>query len=312
MSIRKVTIAICTYNRAACLDEAIRSVAEAKLPGGLEVEIIVVDNNSTDDTWSVICEHARHLPLVGLREARQGLGFARNRAIEAASGDLMLWTDDDVLVDGDWISIYVEAAEAWPAASFFGGAILPRFESSPPRWIRDNLLHLEGPYSLMALDDSTRLLAAGTFIGANMAFRTAVLKDYPFDADLGRAGDSLIGGEDTEIFRRLMQDGHQGVCVGRSRVAHRIGGSRMSLSYIAKWYYGAGKTAARIVALRSGTREAVGYLSELTRAPGQNEFVTTFFSGPLWLRTVKAVAYCLGLRQEAARRHHVEGIVSPT
>src|SRR5689334_7868892 len=123
-----VTVAICTWNRARLLDSTLAQFCKLRIPDGLTWELLVVDNNSTDDTRAVIEKYSGRLPVRRLLEAEQGASPARNRAIAEAAADLLLFTDGDVLVDEGWLAAYVEAAERWPNAGFFGGLITPWFE----------------------------------------------------------------------------------------------------------------------------------------------------------------------------------------
>jgi glycosyltransferase involved in cell wall biosynthesis len=111
-----------------------------------------------------------------LFEPRQGLSHARNRAVAAARGEALLWTDDDVLVEPDWLTEYVKAARDWPAASCFGGPIEPDFAVAPPPWVERHLDLLADTWALLSRDPGVRPGEPDEmFHGANMAFRTAVL-----------------------------------------------------------------------------------------------------------------------------------------
>src|SRR6185436_17449387 len=139
-----VTVAICTWNRAELLRQTLEQMCALRIPAGVEWELIVVDNNCTDDTPQVVARFTDRLPVQRVVELRQGQSNARNRAMQVARGDLLVWTDDDVLVDEAWLSAYVAAAERWPLADFFGGLITPWFESDPPSWFQENARVLEG------------------------------------------------------------------------------------------------------------------------------------------------------------------------
>ena len=96
-----ITIAICTYDRARNLRDTLESLHQMTVPVGAEPEVIVVDNNSTDDTESFVEALAARnsLSLRYLFEPKQGLSHARNCAVHAARGTYIIWTDDDVRVD---------------------------------------------------------------------------------------------------------------------------------------------------------------------------------------------------------------------
>ena len=118
-----VTVAICTWNRAKLLDATLAQMCKLRIPSGITWELLVVDNNCTDDTPAVVERYADRLPVRRLDEKNQGMSYARNCAQRAAAADLLLWTDDDVLVDEDWLAAYVRAAARWPNAGYFGGLI---------------------------------------------------------------------------------------------------------------------------------------------------------------------------------------------
>ena len=114
-----VTVAICTWNRAPLLDRTLVEMRKLRIPPGVEWELLVMNNNCTDNTDQVIARHADHLPIRRLFEPKQGLSNARNCTVRAAEGEFLLWTDDDVLVDPKWLESYVDAVQRWPTASVF-------------------------------------------------------------------------------------------------------------------------------------------------------------------------------------------------
>src|SRR4051812_43770347 len=120
-----VTLAICTRNRAAALRRTLDSLALMEFPAGTQCEIVVVDNGSSDDTASVIESFMGRLPLRHDVEPTPGVSHARNRAVAMAKGKFIVWTDDDVVADRQWLSAYVSAFRRWPETDLFGGKILP-------------------------------------------------------------------------------------------------------------------------------------------------------------------------------------------
>src|ERR1700738_3055719 len=96
---KSVSVAICTWNRARLLGQTLESFVRLRIPEGVSWELLVVNNNCTDDTDAVIERHAGSLPIRRLYEPTPGKSYAHNLAIAEAQGDLVLWTDDDVIVD---------------------------------------------------------------------------------------------------------------------------------------------------------------------------------------------------------------------
>ena len=119
-----VTVAICTLNRAESLRRTLDSLVAMHLLTGFSWEVLVVNNNCTDHTDDVIKDFTDRLPVRRLFEPQQGQSRARNCAIDAAKGDYIVWTDDDVVVDPGWLIAYVDAFRRWPNAAVFGGRSL--------------------------------------------------------------------------------------------------------------------------------------------------------------------------------------------
>ena len=225
----RLTVAICTWNRAALLDQTLTGMRELTLPPGVSWELLVVDNNSTDDTKAVVAKHAASLPVVYLFEPKQGHSNARNCAIEAADSDLLIWTDDDVIVDSRWLAEYAAAAERFPDAAFFGGTIDPWFSVPPPPWVVRNLPALHGPFAIRQLGPEVRKLADAELVfGASLAFRTPLLKQHRFNPELGRNGTGMLSGDETDLLARLRLLGHYGVWVGTAKVRHYIPADRIT------------------------------------------------------------------------------------
>ncbi|MFM7738064.1 MAG: glycosyltransferase family 2 protein, partial [Planctomycetota bacterium] len=151
--IQSVDIAICTWNRSALLAQTLESLASLRIPFGIQWRVLVVDNRSTDDTQDTLEAYADALPLVILAEPEQGHTHARNRAVKASTADLILWTDDDVIVDPGWLEAYVAAANGDSETDFWGGRIEPFFPGGRPRWISENWTQLAGCFAARDLGD---------------------------------------------------------------------------------------------------------------------------------------------------------------
>ena len=87
--------------------------------------MLIVDNNCTDETANVVDAFRERLPIRRVRESRQGLAHARNRAVADFRGDVLLFTDDDVRFETGWLTGYRDAINRFPDADYFGGRILP-------------------------------------------------------------------------------------------------------------------------------------------------------------------------------------------
>jgi len=237
------TIAICTWNRSALLDKTLQQMRQLAVPAGVSWEIVVVNNRCTDDTDAILAKHTGPLPVRRVFEDKQGQSHARNAAAMAALGELIVWTDDDVLVESRWLSEMLAAARVRPEFSFFGGPIEPWFEHDPPKWLLDNWPAINGAFAFRDLGteafefDLKRLP-----YGANYAMRTSVQREFLYNPRLGRVATGEIRGEETDVLHKLLAASHRGGWVPTAKVQHFIPADRLTLDYIRRFFQGIGHT----------------------------------------------------------------------
>lgn len=245
----RVTVGICTWNRCTLLAQGLGELARATVPSGVDWEVLVVNNNSTDATDEVIASFSARLPIRRLFEPTPGKSNALNHAIREAKGDYILWTDDDTRVAPDWISAYCVAFSRWPEAGFFGGAIEPLFAGSPPRWLqRPQVLRRVG--SAFAIRDvvEPRRIDSDLPYGANFAIRRDVQVRFPYETALGPRPGSMLRGEETAVIRAMLAAGIEGWWVPDARVRHHIPEQRQTTRYLRAFFHGYGQ----YIALRAG------------------------------------------------------------
>lgn len=234
-----LTLALCTHNHADRLARTLRDLAELA-PPGCPFEFVVVDNASTDETPALLESRAwlaAGQPARIVREMRLGIANARNRALAEAGGSYLLFIDDDETPASDWL-VAMERTLAEHAPDAAGGRIEVRFEGvARPSWLRDELLGFlgrldHGPESKALVNASTPI-----FTG-NAAYRVNTLRRLGgFDPMLGRRGGVNLGGEDTEIYRRLVQHGHGIRWVPDAVVFHRIQALKIDRRYFLELHY---------------------------------------------------------------------------
>lgn len=246
-AIQSVDLTLCTWNRAALLRRTLASIAALEVPAGVGLKLILVDNHSTDSTPQVIEEFAAS-PFAGRHqfqpvcETRRGHTPSRNRALEESTGDLVLWTDDDVQVAPDWLKRYVQAAGEQPQVDFWGSVIQPEFEGGCPRWIEANWETLKGCFAARDLGPEPIELTADRLpYGANFAIRGAVQRSHRFDESLGRRGQEVLGEDELDLMRRLLAAGRTGRWIPGAVVSHWIPRSRASVSYVYDYFVGQGR-----------------------------------------------------------------------
>jgi glycosyltransferase involved in cell wall biosynthesis len=242
----RVSVAMCTWNRAASLGHALASMEKLVVPEEPGWEILVVNNACTDETDAVIARYAPRLPIRRLLEPQPGVSNARNCALDAVTGDLLVWVDDDCSVDPRWIGEYRAAAERYPEAAFFGGAIEASFESPPPLWLETEWSRVCDVYAVRSPErDGAPVEPSLLPFGANFAVRAEVQRRYRYLPSLGRRGDAMLGGEETEVMLRMLRDGHRGVWVPGARVQHRVTSDRLTEGYLRRFYHGQGQERAQ-------------------------------------------------------------------
>jgi glycosyltransferase involved in cell wall biosynthesis len=242
----KLTVAICTWNRSELLQRALQQLTLLSTPNGVEWELLVVNNNSTDATDAVVRSFDGRLPVRLLFEPTAGKGSALNVAVREARGDYLLFIDDDVLVEPDWMAAYHAAFRQWPEAVVFGGTIAPWFEGDPPDWMEPALSRIGGVYAVLdAKPGPIRLTDSPLPFGANMAIRTDVQRLHPYDPRLGPRPGRLVGGEETRLIRTLLSAGLEGRWIPEARVAHYIPKQRQSIRYLRKFFFDRGAAESR-------------------------------------------------------------------
>jgi glycosyltransferase involved in cell wall biosynthesis len=248
MAVSRVSVAICTWNRSALLEQTLEELTNVEIPPGITWELIVVNNNCTDATDSVLARFATRLPIKRLFQPIPGLSNARNLAVANATGEYVIWTDDDVLVARDWLVEYCRAFDRWPDAAHFGGLIEPWFPKPPPEWLVEIWKMVAQAYAAVDLGPEPRLFAPPREVpfGANMAAKTEVLRRFPYDPNLGVRPDSRAGGEETRVVQQMTDAGETGWWVPSVRVRHYVPPERQTEKYLERWYFGYGEYLGRI------------------------------------------------------------------
>ncbi len=243
-----ITVIIATFNRCRSLQKTLESLLNQKRPDNSRLdnyELLVVDNNSTDSTADLVSSFAEKFAgrLKYVSEPKQGKTFALNAGIKAANGTLLAFTDDDVVVDSEWLYQIEKMFAAYPADAL-GGRILPLYPDRAPRWVKDFKDLLSGPIVWHDYGAEIRIYdkRMNPFVGANMAVRKSVFAEMGlFRSDLG-AGQGTMG-DDSEFFERLSGAGKKLYYCGGALVRHPVDRARMNLFYVAKWKIAYGRYA---------------------------------------------------------------------
>ncbi|MGA9416545.1 MAG: glycosyltransferase [Terriglobales bacterium] len=243
----KVTVIVCTYNRCQSLAKALDSVASSVLPESVEWEVLVVDNNSKDQTAAIVNEFSRRHPgrFHYLFEARQGKSHALNSGIRQARGEVLAFMDDDVTVGPTWLRTLTAPLNNGEWAGV-GGRILPAQSFSPPSWLpTKGRYSMVGMLALFDLGDQPGQLNQPPF-GTNMAFPRRVFSKYGgFRTDMGPCPGSEIRNEDTEFGRRLLAAGERLRYEPAAIVYHAIPEERLERAYFLAFWFDHGRASVR-------------------------------------------------------------------
>jgi glycosyltransferase involved in cell wall biosynthesis len=253
-----ITVILCTYNRWQSLEKALDSAARLQVPPSVSWEILVVDNNSKDQTRSVIesfCEkypgHFRYL-----FEARPGKSHALNAGLRATQADIVAFMDDDVVVDPDWLLELTVCLQRGHCAGS-GGRILPDWTGPRPNWLPLADRYGLAPLAMFDLGTEPAQLDESPF-GTNMAFKREVFEKYGvFRTDLGPRPDSEIRNEDTEFGQRVLAAGETLWYVPSAVVHHAVPESRLRQEYFLKWWFDKSRADIREFGIPAGTRAFV-------------------------------------------------------
>ncbi len=248
----KLTVAIATWNRADLLGETLSSLGALRVPEGVQWEIIVCDNNSTDSTRSLVEAAMQDEKLTkqpGLVTARylfeeqQGKSHALNRILRQATGDWVCFIDDDVIVQEDWLAVYAHAIAAHPKAAVLGGQILANVKRPLSQRQAFLLEHYPGAYGVTKIDQDKPIAPPSTTPGgANMALRRDVALELQFDANRGMIAGQRIAGEDAGMALRIVEEGHEGWMLAASKVLHHTPEKFIGSKRLWQWQSGIGRT----------------------------------------------------------------------
>ena len=243
---KKLSLIIATYNRSASLLRTLGSVVSQSAPAEVW-ECVVVNNNSTDNTAEAFARFASEHQGFNLRmvtEHKQGLSNARNCGIAASVGQYIAIIDDDETLEQGYIESYIEFFDSFPEAMAAGGAVRAVFESGRPRWMSHYTERMIA--NTLDLDIAVTLFPKNRVpAGGNMAFRREVFDRVGlFNPRLGRNGQSLMGGEENDLFARLRAEGYHLYFVPNAAIDHYIPAEKTTEDYFDRLCYNIGRSKA--------------------------------------------------------------------
>ncbi len=238
-----ISVIVCTYNREKYLGACLELLANQSALSD-QYEVIIVDNNSTDETAKIAAQVIEQHPEVMMNyflEESVGLSHARNRGIKEANGDILSFIDDDAFADHGYVKAMGDYFADHEEVSAIGGKIIPEYEGQEPQWMSKFLLPL---VAAVDMGDEPRPFPVSKFpIGANMAFRKSVFTRLgAFDTALGRIAEDLGAGEEKDLFMKLKSADQPIHYVPAVLVRHIIPEKRLEEDYIRRMGQGVGRS----------------------------------------------------------------------
>ena len=235
----KLDVVVPTYKRSNLLRLTISSLLQAPVPEGMDVSILVVDNNSNDDTESVVRElqSTASKRIVYIKETMQGLSHARNAGIRNGTAELIGFLDDDEEIEKDWFNvIFREFSD--PATELIGGTSHPNWKAPVPPWLPPRY------HMVLAVHPPTTRFAFKTasdkdgLWGGNAVFRRSVFERIGmYSTTMGRSSTGLLSSEDQELYNRVLGAELRGFHVPDLIMYHYIPADRVTRRYFRRWHY---------------------------------------------------------------------------
>lgn len=225
-----VDVCICTFRRSS-LTQTVASIAAQRNYEG-RVRIIIADNDDTPSAASMVDRlKLQGLDIDYLHAPARNISIARNACLDAATAGLVAFIDDDEVADPTWLAELVLALDD-PACAAVFGPVAAVYSPDAPDWVRQADLHSTSPVQTARGID--------TGYTSNALVRRAVIAGTRFDVSLGRSG-----GEDTDLFTRLYEQGHRFGGAPRAIVRESVTCPRMTLGWLVRRAFRSGQTHAR-------------------------------------------------------------------
>jgi glycosyltransferase involved in cell wall biosynthesis len=226
-----LTVLFATYNGGKILPAVLNAYSKQDLPKK-EWKLVIVDNGSNDNTKEIIKTFLPLLPITLLFEPRRGKNVALNTGLSHIEGDLIVFTDDDVLPQTNWLKELRVAADSHPLYSIFGGPILPKWESPPEDWIL-SWVPLKPAFAILDDQEEGDIGRNGLVFGGNMAVRSSIFQmGYKFDETIGPNGSNYAQGSESQLLIKLLQDGFKAWYCKNAIVEHSIRSFQMNKKWV--------------------------------------------------------------------------------
>lgn len=219
-----ISVCVCTFRRAELLRRLLERLEKQQTEGLFTYAVVVADNDSARSAEHVVAEFSAnsHLSVTYCFESQQNIALARNRAVQHTDGDLIAFIDDDEFPADDWLCNLFKTCMAQGVAGVLG-PVKPRFESEPPRWVKDGKFFERPTYAAGHIVTWTQARTG------NVLLRKDILGvEAPFRPEFDTAG------EDVDFFRRMIEKGFVFVWCDDAIAYEVIPSTRCNRTYLLK------------------------------------------------------------------------------
>ncbi|MBS7254394.1 glycosyltransferase family 2 protein [Flavobacterium branchiicola] len=220
----KYSIIVCSYNRFNFLSETISSILDV-LKERSDFELLIIDNNSSDETPSLKEKYSKNSNVKYFFETQQGLSYSRNRGMTESSGNILVYLDDDIEIVDDYFT-FCDEIFLNDHISISGGKVIP-YKVNVPIWLPQKYYFLVSVYDLGNDPKEVKYLMGGNFA----IRRNAALKIGFYDTALGRNGKKLAGGEEIDYQNRAVKLGYKMYYSPKQNILHKIN-EKLNMVYV--------------------------------------------------------------------------------
>lgn len=241
----KISIIVATFNGEETLKDSLGSLNTLDIPEDVELKIIYIDNNSTDSTPEILNSFDCRFNFTHLDQKKKGKNAALNTVFEHPEllGELLIFSDDDVIFPIDFIKRYQLLSSQWPGAGIFGGRIDARWPTEPEQALLDGVDKVVA-FAITPTDwgYESGIIDPVKIHGPNMAVRAELLTDIRFNENIGPNGGNYMMGSETELLFRLKEAGVTAVFDFDNAVQHIIMPYQFDVEWLSSRAYKAGRS----------------------------------------------------------------------
>ena len=265
----KITIIICTYNRSDLLSETLPSIFNQNVRES-KYDVLVVNNNSNDSTDEILTNFSKsYSNLSVIKEAQQGLSYARNTGYMNSSTDWIIYLDDDAMIPSDFIEIALQTIKS-NKYDCFGGVYYPWYKYGKPVWFKDIYASTAEFYKQ---NNGHKLQYAS---GGIMAIKRSLLIEFDgFPTHLGMKGNAMAYGEETFLQNQMKRNGHTIGIIPKWSINHIVNKYKLHPIWFIKNGYVTGRDAWIIYEEKVTFKSIIKYLVNIITIFFQKTVTTT-------------------------------------